>query len=286
MRLGLKKSVFLLAILGGGLPCYGDPAPSEDNEIKELKIIIRELQERLKSLEAKKASGSSQSQVQEISSPKETSSSVTSSGPTFQENKGQNSLEKSTLSPQEAPSQVPDLQQPEPLEPSGPISSTFDSFHSEKEDQWVQGPMPKKPISPPPANDSSEDPYTLGHASLKKGEITRARSFFSQVSPQSPHYGHALYWLGTITMLQDKDNDKASFLFSKAYTACKDKKDQQKLAVSVLLKLTECLHQQGKIPAARVILQEAKEKATSFKDKAISEKIREWTQKLGKGGAL
>jgi TolA-binding protein len=294
MNPSLKKILFGLVTLAATHGAYPisekSLSESEESEIKELEIIIQQLQARLSSLKEKKLLPHSSSSFAPLSdTPSKQDKADQGLLPPSQNTEADGAKESLIKSspPESIKESDVDKQPSEESvtsEPSSPVASTFDSFQPATEEQWSQGPMPKKPLSsfqrqePSP---SSDDPYTMGRTSLKEGRISQARSFLSQVSPKSQNYAHALYWLGTIAMLQDKDYDKATTLLGKAYDACKDKEDNQKLSASILMKMAECLYHQNKIPAARVVLKECKKKAIQLKDKQLLQDIKEWSKKMG-----
>lgn len=287
-------------VLGAPISSLAAPStPLNDSkkaEIKELKIIIQDLQKRLSDLEKKTEESGALIEGKNGPLGEEVRKDFPSQNAQI-ENRNDSS-QGGVVSPPGATSEVGDLQQsstdkdlqdPQNLESSDNVSSTFDSFRSEE--TWTQGPMPKKPITPlKEASPATDDPYSLGMDSVKKGLGSQARAFFSQVSPKSPQYADALYWLGIIAMVTDNNYDKAMVLLTKAYDVCKERQDKRQLELHVLIKLTECLYHQNKISAARVVLSECKKKANQlkgklkdkFEDHQILREIEEWNRKIPK----
>ena len=93
---------------------------------------------------------------------------------------------------------------------------------------------------------------------LKKGNVQQAKNFLQTLIAQENHKDHlkALYRLGLIIMLQDKESAKATSFFSRVYTYAK--KSNPSFALKSLVKLAMCLHAAGQKKEAALVAQECK----------------------------
>lgn len=131
---------------------------------------------------------------------------------------------------------------------------------------WHQGPMPLDPRPVDPKQFSKAmpgeklSPYRQARQYLLQGKVEPARALLKDIThdKRHPHYGEALYWLGTIALLQDKKPEEASSLFSRAYQYCDQSVPKKSLLLrqSILIKLAESLYLQKKYHASRIVLEQ------------------------------
>jgi tetratricopeptide (TPR) repeat protein len=134
---------------------------------------------------------------------------------------------------------------------------------------WKKGPMPKEdqPAAKKKIDFSKEDfskesfkeaSYEEARSALGQGRVEEARTLFQEVvNKDKKHDIEALYWLGNIALLQDKNPKKASSLFSKAYQKIgKEEKKPLVLRQSILLKLAESLVALKETSSALVVLEQ------------------------------
>ena len=140
---------------------------------------------------------------------------------------------------------------------------------------WSQGDIPKKRTAQDSEQErgrsslSEKKTGTEGFSEnflkakkfLAQGEIKKASTLFKGIKPQEPDYPHALYWLGMIALLQDRNSVQAATYFSKGYQHCESMPQCRLLSVSLLLKLANSLYLQKKVSAAKIVLGQCQERA-------------------------
>lgn len=140
---------------------------------------------------------------------------------------------------------------------------------------WNQGSMPKKIATPASEKDwnrpsfaekkkeaeNFSENFLKAKKFLAQGDIKKASALFKGIKPQESDYPHALYWLGMIALLQDRNAVQAATYFSKGYQHCESMPQCRLLSVSLLLKLANALYLQKKISAAKIVLGQCQERA-------------------------
>lgn len=99
--------------------------------------------------------------------------------------------------------------------------------------------------------------YDLGKKAMLDGDAEKAKSIFLSLSDCSGHSykPECFYWLGVIALVEEKNPQKASKLFSKAYQL--SEKASQKPSLfkqSILVKLAEALLSCGEKKKAQIML--------------------------------